>query len=75
MNSGDSGDRASVASRLKQIAERVPHAPDIDTGEVAAVRQAVDRGTYRINPERIAEGLIRMDTALGRIQRPGVPRH
>lgn len=54
---------AVVASNLKRIAEAVSEAPDIDTGRVRAARDALARGVYEVNTERIAEKLIEIDTA------------
>lgn len=53
---------AVVASNLKRIADAVSAAPDIDGGRVRAARDALARGEYEINTERIAEKLIEIDT-------------
>lgn len=58
------GDRASVASNLERITQIASGAPEVDTWKVEGIKDALSRGTYRINPERIAEKLIHMDTAL-----------
>lgn len=54
-------DRATVASNLKRIADAVSHAPDIDTSKVEAAKDALARGTYEINAERIADKLLQID--------------
>lgn len=54
---------AVVASNLERIAEAVAEAPDIDTDRVQAAKDALARGVYEINPERIAEKLMQIDTA------------
>lgn len=51
--------RAAVAANLKRIADAVADAPDFDRARVDAARQALARGVYEINVERIAENLIR----------------
>lgn len=53
--------RAAVAANLKRIADAVANAPDFDRARVDAARQALARGVYEINVERIAENLIRYD--------------
>lgn len=55
--------RAAVAANLKLIADAVSDAPDFDTARVNAARQALARGTYEIDVERIAENLIRYDAS------------
>lgn len=69
--STNTGDRESVARKLERIAECVSEASDVDAAVVASIREAVSRGQYRVEPDRIAEKLIELDTELQRLRRPG----
>lgn len=53
-----------MASNLKRIAETIADAPVIDEEKVAAAKKALACGTYKIDPDRIADKLISLDTAL-----------
>lgn len=57
-------DRAAVALNLQRIADAVSEAPDFDTRKVKSAREALDRGVYEVNIERIAEKLIQFGTTL-----------
>lgn len=62
--------RAVVASNLARIADAVCDAPDFDRAGVDAARDALARGDYEINAERIAEGLLQFDAPLDDRGRP-----
>lgn len=64
-------DPATLASNLNRIADAVADAPDFDTEGVAEVREALARGAYEINVERIADKLIEIDEARRAIGRLG----
>ena len=53
------------ARSLAALAQAVNDTPDIDTGRVAAVQQAIDSGQYTINPERIAARMVQLEQDLG----------
>jgi negative regulator of flagellin synthesis FlgM len=53
------------ARSLAALAQAVNDTPDIDTGRVAAVQQAIDSGQYTVNPERIASRLLQLEQDLG----------
>ena len=49
---------AVTVSNLAQAMEQSVKAPDIDTAKVEAVRSAIANGTYKVNPEAIADKLL-----------------
>lgn len=56
-----SGEAAGLVSLQKSLAE----APVADTARIAAVRAALDSGTYRIDPQAIAARLAQLERELG----------
>jgi negative regulator of flagellin synthesis FlgM len=52
------------ARALAALSQAVQDTPDVDTGRVAAVQQAIVAGTYKINPERIASRLLQLEQDL-----------
>jgi flagellar biosynthesis anti-sigma factor FlgM len=63
-NSVNIAERAAVESRLPQISDAVPDAPEVDVSKIEAVRDALSRGTYEIDPRRIADELLRRNSIL-----------
>ena len=53
-----------AARRLAALEQAVHSAPVIDEARVAAVREALENGSYEISPQRIAAALLRMDQEL-----------
>ena len=52
------------AHTLQKIGEAIAKAPVVDSAKVAAVKQAVSSGTYKIDSGRVADGLIRFERGL-----------
>jgi len=46
------------ARQLQELENRLASQPVVDSQRVAAVRSAVENGTFTINPERIAEKMM-----------------
>ncbi len=64
-----SGNQDSVllspeATALKRLEAQINASPDIDRGRVAAIKQAINEGSFEINVERIAEKLLQQDDLL-----------
>ncbi len=57
-SSGGVAVTVSTAVRTLEQANRREAAADIDTDKVNAVRQAIEDGTYVVNPEAIADKLL-----------------
>lgn len=62
-------DRAAVASNLDRIVDAISEAPDVDRGKVDAAKDALSRGVYEVNPDRIARKLLNLDAALSGTRR------
>ena len=76
VNSGSGGASASTpqsdtvhitesARTLASLAQTVSDTPDIDMNRVAAVQQSLTTGSYKINPERIADRMLQLEQDLG----------
>ena len=62
-----SGDRVSLTGQARQLREletQLASQPVVDAERVAAVRSAVEDGTFTVNPHRIAEKMISLEQAL-----------
>lgn len=62
---GDSLRLTGEATGLQAMQRDVSARPAVDEARVQAVRAALDAGTYRINPEAIASGMLDLDAQLG----------
>jgi negative regulator of flagellin synthesis FlgM len=49
---------------LQKLGEAVARAPVVDAGKVAAVKQAVQGGTYQIDNGRVADKIIQFESGL-----------
>lgn len=47
-----------LSSQLQEIAASVSSAPVVDAKRVAEIKQAIAEGRFKIDPERIADGLL-----------------
>lgn len=55
-----------TARQLASLEKLVDGAPDVDAAKVAEVSLALERGTYDIQPEKIADQLLRLEHTLAR---------
>lgn len=53
------------ATSLQAIQRELAAAPAVDVKRVEAVKQALESGSYRIDPDRIAGRMLEMDRQLG----------
>lgn len=51
-------DVSSLASRMQEIGGSLASGPVVDAKRVAEIKQAIAEGRFKINPERIADGLL-----------------
>jgi negative regulator of flagellin synthesis FlgM len=51
------------ARQMQDLQAAVAATPVVDTDRVAALREAIANGSYRIDPQRIADGLLAQDRA------------
>jgi negative regulator of flagellin synthesis FlgM len=49
---------SSLSSQLQEIATSGSAASVVDSGRVAEIKQAISEGRFKIDPERIADGLV-----------------
>ena len=59
----------STASLLAQLQQSLAGKPAVDQNRVDAVSKALAAGTYKVNPDKIAHGLIDSERALGKLNR------
>ena len=61
---GDSLRLTGEATSLQALQRQLSTAPAVDNARVQAVREALENGSYRINPEAIAQRMLDMDNSL-----------
>ncbi|WP_313148298.1 flagellar biosynthesis anti-sigma factor FlgM [Stenotrophomonas sp.] len=52
------------ATNLQALERELSTAPAIDTQRVAAVRESLQNGSYKINPDAIASRMLELDQQL-----------
>jgi negative regulator of flagellin synthesis FlgM len=57
----------STAALLARLGEALAAKPAIDWGAVAAINRAIEAGTYKVNADKVAGGLIDSERALGQL--------
>jgi negative regulator of flagellin synthesis FlgM len=57
------------ARQLAALEQTVNSLPVVNEAKVAAIRSAIEDGSYQVVPERIADKLLRMDRDLGAAQK------
>ena len=62
---GDSLRLTGEATSLQAMQRELSAAPAINEARVAAVREALQAGTYKINAEAIADGMLGLEDQLG----------
>jgi negative regulator of flagellin synthesis FlgM len=60
-----------AARGLAAIEESLRALPVVDEARVAAVKERLQSGNYEVNPQRVADRLLRMEGDLLRAQPPG----
>jgi negative regulator of flagellin synthesis FlgM len=53
-----------TAARLALLEPALREAPAVDASRVAAIRSAIEAGTYKMQPEHVATGLLQVEQAL-----------
>lgn len=54
-----SGERVDISSLSARLQEVGAGESPVDTQKVAEIKQAISEGRFQINPERIADGLLK----------------
>ncbi|KAF1694493.1 MULTISPECIES: flagellar biosynthesis anti-sigma factor FlgM [Pseudoxanthomonas] len=65
VQAGDSLRLTGEATSLQALQRELSAAPAVDSARVEQVKQALEAGTYRIDPAKIAERMLDMDKLLG----------
>ena len=63
---GDSLRLTGEAASLQAMQRELSNAPAINESRVQAVREALQAGTYKVNAEAIADGMLGLEDQLGR---------
>jgi negative regulator of flagellin synthesis FlgM len=58
----------STASMLARLQQALANSSAIDQGRVDAISKSLAAGTYRVNGDNIAHGLINTERALGQLE-------
>jgi flagellar biosynthesis anti-sigma factor FlgM len=61
---GDTVTLTSSARSLQKIEEAVAKAPVVNASKVAAMKQAINSGTYQIDSARVADKLLQFESGL-----------
>lgn len=62
---GDQVVLSQEAQNLGRLQSKIDSAPDINREKVDEIRRAIAEGRFEINPERIAENMLKQDDLLG----------
>ncbi|HTY02161.1 MAG TPA: flagellar biosynthesis anti-sigma factor FlgM [Rhodocyclaceae bacterium] len=49
---------SSLAARLQEASAAMADTPVVDSARVAEIKQAISQGQFKVNPEKIADGLL-----------------
>jgi negative regulator of flagellin synthesis FlgM len=58
-----------TARQLADLEQTLAKQPAVDEKRVAEARSAIEQGSYKVSPERIADELVQLERALGRLER------
>ena len=47
-----------MAARMKSLEQKLAKEPEVDQAHVARVRDAIKRGEYNVNPDRVADKMM-----------------
>lgn len=61
-------DITGTARHLAKLEQTLASQPAVDEARVSQVRAAIEQGVYKISPERIADGLLQIERALGHLE-------
>jgi negative regulator of flagellin synthesis FlgM len=60
---GDSVDLTDGARQLQDLQAAIAGTPVVDSSRVEALRDAIASGSYTVDPQRVADGLLAQDRA------------
>ena len=53
-----------TARQLVELEQMVKDMPAVNEAKVAAISSAIEQGTYKVSPEKVADGLMQIEQAL-----------
>lgn len=56
--SGSKVDVSSLGARLQQLEGAIANVPEVDAAKVGELKQAISEGRFRVNPDKVADGLL-----------------
>jgi negative regulator of flagellin synthesis FlgM len=62
---------SDTATQLASLEQALRDSPAVDAARVAQLRSAIEQGTYTVNSDQVATGLIQMERTLARLGNPG----
>jgi len=57
-STSDTVSLTDMASRLQSLEQKLASQPDVDQAHVNRVRDAISRGEYRVDPDRVADKMM-----------------
>ncbi|OUR82841.1 flagellar biosynthesis anti-sigma factor FlgM [Cycloclasticus sp. 46_120_T64] len=67
--SEDSVSLTSTAARLQQIEQSLNEIPVVDSARVDSISQSIDDGQYQINDDKIADRIIKSESAIHELKK------
>lgn len=56
---------SSKAQQLSRIEVKISDVPEVDSDRVAELKKAIEDGSFNVNPERVAEAMLKHDDLFG----------
>lgn len=61
----DSVNLTGTASHLRALEQQLAAQPVVDTQRVSAIRHEINSGQFTVNPERVADKMIQIESMIG----------
>lgn len=55
---GSKVELSSFANHLQQLEQTLAQTPVVDSGKVEEIKTAIAQGQFKVNPEKVADGLL-----------------
>lgn len=49
---------SNLASNLQKLEQAIANTPVVDSGKVEEIKNAISQGQFRVDPEKVADGLL-----------------
>lgn len=49
---------SSLSGRMQQLEQVIANTPVVDSAKVSEIKQAISQGQFKVNPDKVADGLI-----------------